>query len=43
MASMGRPMKNETAKQAAAPAMQRRKPRKRSQRDRAKYLRGRRG
>ena len=38
MASMGKPIKKETTKQAAAPAMQRRKPTKRSQRERAKYL-----
>ena len=36
MASMGKPIKKETTKQAAAPAMQRRKPTKRSQRERAK-------
>lgn len=32
-------MRKETTKHAAAPAMQRRNPTKRSQRDRAKYLR----
>lgn len=36
MASMGKPIKKETTKQAAAPAIQRRKPTKRSQRERAK-------
>lgn len=36
MASMGKPIKKDTTKQAAAPAMQRRKPTKRSQRERAK-------
>lgn len=36
MARSGRPIKNETTKHAAAPAMQRRNPTKRSHRERAK-------